>query len=151
MKSLPGKIGSQDVNDCHDACLHILSLSFPSFNLDKDNVFITGGSHGGFLTCHLIGQFPGFYKAAATRNPVCNIASMVSVTDIPDWCYVEAGLPASTTGFTAPSEEALVTMDRASPIAHVTRVKTPTLILIGAKDRRGMLKHPLTEAYLSPA
>ena len=32
-----------------------------------------GGSHGGFLTTHLIGQFPDFYKVASVRNAVTHL------------------------------------------------------------------------------
>ena len=45
---------------------------------------------GGFLAGHCIGQHPDLFKAAAMRNPCTNIASMVTATDIPDWCYVES-------------------------------------------------------------
>ena len=31
-----------------------------SGKVDPDNMFITGGSHGGFLAAHLTGQFPVF-------------------------------------------------------------------------------------------
>ena len=55
---------------------------------DSSKVGIVGGSHGGFLTAHMIGQYPGVYKVAAMRNPVTNIPSMLSVSDIPDWCWV---------------------------------------------------------------
>ena len=44
----------------------------------------------GFLTCHLTAQYPEIFTAAATRNPVTNIAAMATTSDIPDWCYVEA-------------------------------------------------------------
>jgi acylaminoacyl-peptidase len=40
---------------------------------------------GGFLTCHVVGQHPDRFTAAVARNPVVNIASMLSISDIPDW------------------------------------------------------------------
>jgi len=41
------------------------------------------------LQGHLVGQFPDRWRCAGLRNPVLNIALMVGVTDIPDWCYIE--------------------------------------------------------------
>jgi hypothetical protein len=38
---------------------------------------------------HLVGQFPERWRCAGLRNPVLNIALMVGLSDIPDWCYVE--------------------------------------------------------------
>ena len=35
------------------------------------NIFVSGGSHGGFLTAHLSAARPEIFKAAAIRNPVC--------------------------------------------------------------------------------
>ncbi len=57
--------------------------------VDASRVGIVGGSHGGFLAGHLIGQFPAAFRCAVMRNPVTNISLMVGLSDITDWCYVE--------------------------------------------------------------
>ena len=65
--------------------------------------------------------------------------SQAMVTDIPDWCYHEAGLPyppwvgAAACGLTP---EAFAKMRDASPITRVDMVRTPALMLIGKKDKR---------------
>jgi len=106
--------------------------------VDSKRLAICGGSHGGFLTGHCLGQYPDLFKAACMRNPVTNIASMITSTDIPDWCVIETcGLGTyDWSEFTGPSADQLAEMYSKSPIAHVKNVKTPTLIALGAKDLR---------------
>lgn len=64
-----------DVRDCHAA----LQATIAAGLIDSDRVVVTGGSHGGFLTGHLVGQYPGLFKAAVMRNPVLNLPLMVHV------------------------------------------------------------------------
>ncbi|KAJ6911147.1 hypothetical protein NC652_021703 [Populus alba x Populus x berolinensis] len=62
------------------------------------------------------------FVAAAARNPVCNLASMVGITDIPDWCYVETYGVGGKTKFTeAPSAEDLALFHSKSPISHISK------------------------------
>ena len=130
--SLPGKIGVQDVQDvkrltelfldqCDDIC-------------DRKNVFLFGGSHGGFLSAHLIGQFPDFYRAAVMRNPLIDISTMPATTDIIDCTYFETGLPYQQD--ILPTSESVRKMLEKSPIILIKNIKAPILLCIGLKDAR---------------
>ncbi|KAM6566382.1 hypothetical protein CsatA_025510 [Cannabis sativa] len=133
LQSLPGKIGTQDVNDVLTAIDHVIGLK----KANPSKIAVLGGSHGGFLTTHLIGQAPDKFAAAAARNPVCNLALMVGTSDIPDWCFVETYGSEWKNYYTeAPTAEHLTSFQTKSPIFHISKVKTPTLFLLGAKDLR---------------
>lgn len=133
LQSLPGKAGNQDVKDVLTAidCAIDMKLADPS------KIAVLGGSHGGFLTTHLIGQAPDKFTAAAARNPVCNLALMSGTSDIPEWCFVEGFGAEGKADFTsAPSKKHLDVLYDKSPIAHIDKVRTPTIFLIGAQDLR---------------
>ncbi|XP_039266907.2 acylamino-acid-releasing enzyme-like [Styela clava] len=126
--SLPGRIGKQDVSDVHQVSKKLKE------ELGSTRVFVTGGSHGGFLSLHLISQFPDFYSATVVRNPVVNLALMSDSTDIPDWCYCECG-----TEFhfkTLPSTDSYSAMLGMSPIFHIEKAKAPVLLMLGDCDLR---------------
>lgn len=128
---LLGKIGSSDVADCYYATQS--SLMKYSF-LNPDKMVLSGGSHGGFLVTYISGKYPDMFKAVVSRNPVIDVASMSVISDIPDWCYVEAGHPYTQVG--PIDDNILLAMRKASPIEHAHKVKAPTLLQIGSKDLR---------------
>lgn len=130
MESLFGKVGSQDVSDMKTAVEEALTAHD---YLDASRVAACGGSHGGFLSLHLVGQHSDTFKAAAVRNPVTNIATMYGATDIPDWCYTETGSEAS---FAQPTAAQYAKALEMSPMAHVSKIMAPVLLLVGGDDRR---------------
>ncbi|XP_059310051.1 LOW QUALITY PROTEIN: acylamino-acid-releasing enzyme-like [Lycium ferocissimum] len=137
LQSLPGKIGSQVLVCRMDPTLAAIDHVIDMGLADPSKITVLGGSHGGFLTTHLTGQAPDKFAAAATRNPVCSIPLMVGTSDIPDWCYAETFGCLGKSMFTeAPSSEHLAVFHSKSPISYISKVKTPILFLLGAKDLR---------------
>ncbi|GFR72890.1 acylamino-acid-releasing enzyme [Elysia marginata] len=128
--SLLGTIGTQDVRDVESAMVEVLAKGVA----DGNSIFAFGGSHGGFLSTHLIGQYPDTFKAAATRNPVTNLVSMFSTTDIKDWIFYQAGIPFNLKSLA--DDKLLPQLWKASPIAYVEQVKAPLLLMLGEEDRR---------------
>ncbi|KAL0348932.1 UNVERIFIED_CONTAM: Acylamino-acid-releasing enzyme [Sesamum angustifolium] len=109
---------TQDVSDVLTAIDHVIDQGLA----DPSKIAVLGGSHGGFLTTHLIGQAPEKVAVAATRNPVCNLSLMVGTTDIPDWCYFEVYGSEGKSIFTeTPSAEHLALFYSKSPISHISK------------------------------
>jgi len=95
--------------------------------VDPDNVFVTGGSGGGVLTCWMIGRSTRF-KAAASLYPVIDWYSFALTADIPITVvkYWFPGMP-----WDYPEQYA-----KRSVISLVKNVKTPTLLMTGESDYR---------------
>lgn len=118
-KAYPG----EDVDDLLSGVDAVVERGF----IDSDRLFVTGGSGGGVLTAELIGNDTRF-AAAAVAKPVINWTSFILAADIgptvmPYWFGV------------TPWEAPEVYWER-SPLSHVGDVETPTLVIVGAEDRR---------------
>ena len=117
LNSLLGTIGENDVADCGD--LTKLALERFSDVVDPERVGLFGGSHGGFLTGHLIGhpEYKDMWKAASLWNPVLDMSYMVNASDIPDWVYACCGR--EEIDFAALSVEQKINFFKRSPMATV--------------------------------
>ncbi|CAG8503052.1 5984_t:CDS:10 [Ambispora gerdemannii] len=162
IESLVGQIGELEVEEVQSTAKYLIDNN----QADPNRVVIMGGSHGGFISAHLIGKYPAsdFYRACVLRNPVLNIGGesnnhdddkikdnsvinngilylfitlgMASLTDIPDWCFAELSIPYT---FAQPSlvlPSTYTQMFSHSPVKNIDRVKTPTLLTLGEQDHR---------------
>jgi dipeptidyl aminopeptidase/acylaminoacyl peptidase len=101
--------------------------------VDPENLFVTGGSGGGVLTCWMVDRTTRF-RAAASLYPVVNWYSWVLTSDLPSFgtLYWFAGMPWDDT------EEYM----KRSVVSHVKNVRTPTMLMTGEEDYRT----PISEA-----
>ena len=95
--------------------------------IDEDNLFVTGGSGGGVLTCWMIGRSTRF-RAAASLYPVINWYSWVLTADMSSFGvkYWFPGLPWDN----------IENYEKRSLLSVVKNVKTPTMIITGEQDFR---------------
>ena len=134
LNSLLGNIGDNDVHDVGNLTLKAVEQFKDVIDAERLGVF--GGSHGGFLTGHLIGhpQFKDLFKAASLWNPVLDMSYMHSSTDIPDWIY--ACSVNKEIKFAEITPQIKAEFFRRSPMCNVNNVKTPAQLLIGDHDLR---------------
>ena len=93
--------------------------------IDKDNLFVCGGSGGGVLTAWIVGHTNRF-RAAVSMRPVINWHSFVGITDGPNWYKQFRKYP-----WEDPLEYAA-----RSPLNFVANVTTPTMVMTGEADLR---------------
>lgn len=133
---LPPQIGTLEVEATLAAGHYLNQLSLASRT--KGCRLLMGGSHGGWIGCHLTSKFPDEFDAYVSRNPVTSLAAQGVASDIPDWGREVAGLAYDLSS--PPNPEVTVEdykrLYDVSPMRLVNDVVTPTLLLVGAEDRR---------------
>ena len=145
LNTLIGTIGENDIADCGN--LTKMALERFSDVVDPERLGVFGGSHGGFLTGHMVGhpEYKDMWKAASLWNPVLDMTYMVNSTDIPDWIFACNG--SEELDFAGLTVEQKVNFFKRSPMAYVQNVVTPCQLLIGDKD----LRVPPHQAYFYQA
>jgi dipeptidyl aminopeptidase/acylaminoacyl peptidase len=119
-----GDWGGKDCRDILDALHTVSQLPY----VDKNNLFITGGSYGGYMTNWIVANTP-IFKAAVTQRSICNLYSMFGTSDIGFWFNKkELG------GADLWENEEFI-MSR-SPIRYAYRVRTPMKIIHSEEDFR---------------
>jgi dipeptidyl aminopeptidase/acylaminoacyl peptidase len=124
-RAIVGRWGEIDYEDIMKFLNHIVK----SKGLN-DNICITGGSYGGYLTNWIITKTDKFKCAVAERS-ISNLVSMSGTSDIGFWFNtIESGI---NDPWLPENIEKLLKM---SPIYYVKNVKTPCMLIHGEEDYR---------------
>ncbi len=126
-----GKYGTVEYEDLMAFCDAALA-AYPE--MDKKNLFETGGSYGGFMTNWIIGHTDRF-RACASQRSIANWFSFYGISDI----GVEFGNDQNATSPWDDPEK----LWWHSPMKYAQNVKTPTLFIHSFEDYRC----PIAEGY----
>ena len=119
-----GKYGTVDYEDIMEFT-NIVVEKYPF--IDSENIGVTGGSYGGFMTNWIIGHTNRF-KAAASQRSISNWISKFGTTDI-GYFFVE-----DQQGATPWSDVEKLWFH--SPMKYADKVTTPTLFIHSEEDYR---------------
>lgn len=125
-----GKYGDVDYKDLMDFTDLVLE-KYPA--IDKDRVFVTGGSYGGFMTNWIIGHTNRFKRACSQRS-ISNWISMWGTADIGYYFaddQTRAAIWNNVSGWGGVDK-----MWEQSPLKYADKVETPTLFINSNEDYR---------------
>ncbi|MCR3906646.1 MAG: S9 family peptidase [Tenericutes bacterium] len=119
-----GKYGTIDYQDLMDFTDLVLKKT-PA--IDSEQVFLTGGSYGGFMTNWMVGH-THMFKAAATQRSIANWLSFHGTSDIGFYFSKDqtAGHPNLDTDL----------LWEQSPMKYAQNIQTPLLFIHSDKDYR---------------
>ena len=123
VKSILGDYGNHDFDDLMMGVDYILE-THPE--VDADQLYVAGGSYGGFMTNWIVRHTDRF-RAAVTQRSISNWISFYGTSDIGPF-FVEKQLLDDIH-----NPQRLWEM---SPVAHAKNAKTPLLVLHGQSDLR---------------
>ena len=112
-----------DYHDVMDGVDRLLELGY----VDKNNLYVTGGSAGGIMTAWIVGKTKRF-KAAAVIKPVMNWISKTLVAD--NYFYY------ANSRYKGQPWENFEEYWKFSPISLVGNIETPTMVMVGTYDLR---------------
>tara|TARA_B100001142_G_C14308643_1_gene645782 strand:+ start:21 stop:1883 length:1863 start_codon:yes stop_codon:yes gene_type:complete len=112
-----------DYHDVMDGVDKLLELGY----VDKNNLYVTGGSAGGIMTAWIVGKTKRF-KAAAVIKPVMNWISKTLVAD--NYFYY------ANSRYKGQPWENFEEYWKFSPISLVGNIETPTMVMVGTYDLR---------------
>ena len=96
-------------------------------DIDAGRTMAMGGSFGGYMT-NWIGTQTDRFACLITHASIATMAQFTGVTDHPGWWYLEMGGE-------NPYEDA-ERFDRYAPLRHITKWRSPALIIHGERDYR---------------
>jgi dipeptidyl aminopeptidase/acylaminoacyl peptidase len=97
--------------------------------VDPDRVAVTGWSYGGYMTAWLIGRYPDRWRAAVAGAAPVDITDMSSLTDLN--VMIRHAITESPW-----KGDNLTKAFAMSPIVHLSKIRTPTLLMSNTGDVR---------------
>jgi dipeptidyl aminopeptidase/acylaminoacyl peptidase len=134
-KFVDGIWGNNWGAQCFEDLMAVTDALEKRSDIDGARMMAMGGSFGGYMT-NWIGTQTNRFKCLITHASVVSLSTFTGVTDHPPWWYLEMGGENPYTN----AER----FDRYSPWKHITRWKSPALIIHGELDYRC----PISEALM---